>query len=330
MLRHIVIMIILAILPLGAQVGSGASFPNNIYQEWLREYNSQAQTNITYHAIGSTAGIAAIRSGSVSFGGTDVPLKGRFLEKLELLQFPAVLGGLVVAVNIPGVAAGDLKLRGEVVAQIFMGKVSTWNDVQIKADNPDIDLPESQINIIFRGDGSGTTRVFTEYLCTVSDEFKREIDSGSTVRWPRGESAIGNSGVASKIAATASSIGYVGFSHAVKNGLAYCRLENRAGEFVEPAVATFTAAAANADWQAEKHFYNWFLDAEGKQAWPITTASFILLERKNKEINQRIISFYNWALSEAGKRASALHYAPLPQTLVEKLQAYWRMNDIDF
>ncbi len=308
--------------------GAGATFPYPVYSAWAYMYYKATGIKINYQAIGSGAGIKQIASRVVDFGASDAPLTPQEQKKYRLLQFPAVIGGVVPVVNIPGVKAGQLKLTGEVLAEIFMGKISRWNDPKIVALNGGLSLPDAAITVVHRSDGSGTTAIFTTYLSAVSPLWKEKIGSGKAVKWPKGLGGKGNPGVANYVKRVKNSIGYVEFAYAMENRLAYVKLSNRNGKFVNPSFDSFQAAAASAKWDSSKGFYLWLVNAPGDNSWPIAGATFILLAKEKKATDKNVVKFFDWAFRHGDATAKRLIYVPLPESLKESIRAYWKANGI--
>jgi phosphate transport system substrate-binding protein len=287
--------------------GAGATFPYPVYSAWANEYNK-----IT----------------GMKLNASDKPLKPEELAKANLLQFPAVIGGVVPVVNIAGVKSGGLKLDAEAVCKIYLGEIKNWNDNKIKALNPKITLPDSEITVVHRSDGSGTTAIFTDYLSDVCPAWKEKVGAGTSVSWPAGIGGKGNEGVANYVQQQKNSIGYVEFAYAKQNSLTYTLLKNHAGAFVAPGFASFQDAAATADFDAKKDFYLWLNDAPGKKAWPIAGATFILLAKEKKDVNVKVVKFYDWAFKNGDAKAKELIYVPLPKSLKQKVGGYWKANGI--
>ena len=308
--------------------GAGATFPYPVYSAWAFEYNKVTGAQLNYQSIGSGGGIRQITERTVDFGASDAPLTPEQLEKDRLLQFPAVMGGVVPVVTIPGVKAGELKLDSNAVCNIYLGELKYWDDTTIKSLNPRVNLPHSEINVVHRSDGSGTTAIFTNYLSGVCPEWKNKVGAGTSVKWPVGIGGKGNEGVANYTKRTPNSIGYVEFAYAEQNKLAYTLLKNPAGNFVEPNFKTFEDAAATANFDPKKHFDLWLVNAPGKHAWPIAGATFILLAKEKTDSNRKVVKFFDWDFKNGDKKAKELVYVPLPKTLKDKIRAYWKANGI--
>ncbi len=308
--------------------GAGATFPYPVYSAWAYEYNKITGVRLNYQSIGSGGGQRQITNRTVDFGASDAPLKTDKLNELKLFQFPAVIGGVVPVVNIPNIKTGDLILDAEAVCEIFMGKIKHWDDKKIKELNTHVKLPHKEIIIVHRSDGSGTTAIFTTYLSDSCPEWKEKVGAGKAVKWPVGIGGKGNEGVANYVKRVKYSIGYVEFAYAKQNKLIYTRLKNPADNFVEPNFETFQAAAASGEFDPKRHFYLWLTNAPGKNAWPIAGATFILLAREQKDSNINTVKFYDWAFKHGDETAKRLIYVPLPNSLKDRIRAYWKENGI--
>src|SRR5271157_992494 len=305
--------------------GAGATFPFPIYAKWADSSKKDTGDGLNYQSIGSGAGIKQSRAKTVTFGATDAPLKAEELDKDGLAQWPMVMGGIVMVVNIPGVKPGELVLDGPTIAQIYLGKINNWNDPAIKKLNPELKLPDLAIANIHRADGSGTTFNFTNYLSKVSPEWKDKVGEATTVEWPGGIGAKGNDGVANNVATTAGAIGYVEYAYADQNKLTYTSLINKAGKTVAPTMESFQAAAANADWDSAPGFYLILSDQPGDKSWPMTAATFILMYKKpvNVAASNDALQFFKWAYEKGDKMAQDLDYIPMPQNVVDKVEKMW-------
>jgi len=305
--------------------GAGASFVFPLMSKWSADYNAATGNRINYQSIGSSGGIAQIKAGTVDFGSSDAPLKPADLADAGLVQFPSVIGGVVPVVNVEGIGPGQLKLTGPVLADIFLGKITKWNDEAIAKHNPDLKLPSGTISIVHRSDGSGTTFNFVNYLSKVSPAFKEKIGEGTSVQWPYGLGGKGNEGVAAYVKQVKNAVGYVELAYALQNKMSYVSLQNDAGHFVQPNAETFAAAAASADWKNAKDFSLVITNAPGDEAWPITATNFILMHAQPKDAARAKAAreFFTWAYTEGKTQASALDYVPLPAALVEQIEAYW-------
>lgn len=308
--------------------GAGATFPAPVYSAWAYEYNKVTGTKLNYQSIGSGGGIRQITERTVDFGASDAPLTSEKLAKNNLLQFPAVIGGVVLVVNVPGIKAGELKLDSDAVCGIYLGEIKAWNDTRIRSLNPKASLPASDITVVHRSDGSGTTAIFTDYLSGICPAWKEKVGSGTAVSWPAGIGGKGNEGVANYVKQQNNSIGYVEFAYAKQNTMAYTLLKNAAGIFVAPSFASFEDAAATGDFDPEKDFYLWLNNAKGKNSWPIAGATFILLAKDKKDSNMRTVKFYDWAFKNGANKAKELIYVPLPKSLQDKIRTYWKKNGI--
>jgi phosphate transport system substrate-binding protein len=308
--------------------GAGASFPYPVYSAWAFDYNKVTSVKLNYQSIGSGGGIKQITARTVDFGASDAPLSPDQLKKDNLLQFPAVIGGVVPVVNVPGVKAGELKLDSDAVCKIYLGEIKYWDDKKIKSLNPKANLSHDEITVVHRSDGSGTTAIFTEYLSGICPEWKTKVGAGTSVKWPVGIGGKGNEGVANYTKRTANSIGYVEFAYAEQNKLAYALLKNSAGNYVAPSFDTFEDAAATGNFDPHKDFYLWLVNAPGKNAWPIAGATFILLGKEKKDSNMKVVKFYDWAFKNGDNKAKELIYVPLPTSLKEKIRAYWKADGI--
>lgn len=305
--------------------GAGSTFFFPLVSRWSADYNAATGREVNYQSIGSGGGIAQIKAGTVDFGASDAPLTSEELEEAGLLQFPVVIGGVVPVVNVEGIEPGELKLTGPLLADIYLDKVTMWNDPAIAAINPGVDLPAKEINLVQRSDGSGTTFNFTNYLSKVSPAWQASIGEGKSVQWPDGVGGKGNEGVASYVQQIDGSIGYVELAYALQNGMSFAQLQNAAGNFVSPSAETFQAAGAGADWAGAKDFNLVITDAGGEQAWPIAATVFALMYKAPKDPQRSAAAreFFTWALENGQQQASALDYVPLPPALVEQVEQYW-------
>jgi phosphate transport system substrate-binding protein len=313
----------------GAQItGAGSTFVYPVLSAWAADYQKQSGTGINYQSIGSGGGISQVEAGTVDFGATDQPLASDELAKNNLVQFPVVIGGIVAVVNIPGLNAGQLKLTGPVLADIFAGKVKTWNDTVITKLNPGLALPGANIAVVHRSDGSGTTFNFTHYLSQVSPAWKSGAGEGKTVNWPGGVGGKGNEGVATYVKQIPNSIGYVEYAYVVQNHMIFAQLQNAAGAFVSPSAATFSNAAQTADWKNARDFNLVMTDAAGPNAYPITATTFILMPKqpKDKAKSDATLAFFKYALEHGQDQANKLDYVPLPSALVQQIESYIGAN----
>ncbi|KRG69004.1 phosphate ABC transporter substrate-binding protein PstS [Pseudoxanthomonas dokdonensis] len=305
--------------------GAGASFVYPVMTKWSADYAKATGKKVNYQSIGSGGGIAQIKAGTVDFGSSDAPLKPDELAKFNLAQFPSVIGGVVPVINVPGVASGALKLDGETLANIFLGKIKKWNDPAIAASNGGVTLPDMKITVVHRSDGSGTTFNFVNYLSKVSGEWKSSVGEGTSVQWPVGIGGKGNEGVAAYVKQIKGGIGYVELSYALQNKMAYSRVKNAAGNYVLPSDQTFSNAAASADWANAKDFYLVMTNAPGAESWPITATNFILVSKapKNPTSAKQAREFFKWVYANGDEQAKALDYVPLPDSLVQSIESYW-------
>ncbi len=309
----------------GAQeiTGAGASFPAPVYSKWAADYNKATGVKVNYQSIGSGGGIKQIDSKTVDFGASDMPLKDDELAKKGQVQFPTVIGGVVPVINVKGIEPGQLKLTGQVLGDIYLGKIAKWNDPAIKALNPTLALPDAAIAPVRRADGSGTSFIFTNYLSKVNAEWKAKVGEGTAVNWPVGAGGKGNEGVAAFVGRLPNAIGYVEYSYAKQNKLSYTLLQNTAGVFVRPEDDTFKAAAAGADWN--KTFYQILTNQPGKDAWPITNATYILMYKAQDKpaSGAEALKFFAWAYKNGGKVATDLDYVPMPAAVVASVEKLW-------
>ncbi len=309
----------------GAQeiTGAGATFPAPVYAKWAAEYNKTTGVKMNYQAIGSGGGIKQIDSKTVDFGASDMPLTDEVLKTKGQMQFPTVMGGVVPVINVKGIKPGELKLTGPLLADIYLGKVARWNDAAIKALNPTLALPDAPIAQVRRADGSGTTFLFTNYLSKVSPEWKAKVGEGTAVNWPVGAGGKGNEGVSAFVMRLPNSMGYVEYSYAKQNKMSYAIMQNASGNFVKPEDDTFKAAAAGADWA--KSFYQVLTNQPGKDAWPITGATFILMHTKqDKPANAtQVLKFFSWAYKNGDAAAGELNYVPMPKPVVAAIEKSW-------
>jgi phosphate transport system substrate-binding protein len=308
--------------------GAGASFPYPIYAKWAGAYQAVDGFKLNYQSIGSGGGIAQIKAKTVTFGASDAPLKLAELNKIGLAQFPTVIGGVVPVYNVPGVAAGQLVLSGKVLADIFQGSISRWDDPAIKALNPGVNLPGKAISVVHRADASGTSFVFTTYLSRVSEDWRTGVGAATAVDWPVGIGAKGNEGVAGNVAQTSGSIGYVEFAYAKQNHLKHARMINKDGKTVVPSADTFKAAAAGADWAgaAGQGFYIILVDQPGATSWPITATTYILVYKQPSDpaATGEVLKFFKWAYTNGDNMALSLDYVPLPPNAVQAIENSWK------
>ena len=305
--------------------GAGATFPYPVYSKWADAYKTETGNGLNYQSIGSGAGIKQINAKTVTFGATDAPLTAEDLKKAGLVQWPMVMGGIVPVVNIEGVKAGEVVLDGPALADIYLGKIKTWNDPALAKLNPNVKLPGDAITVVRRSDGSGTTFNFTDYLSKVSADWKTKVGNGTAVEWPVGVGAKGNDGVASNVGQTKNAIGYVEYAYAKQNKLTHTDLINLDGKRVAPTTPTFQAAAANADWANSPGYYQILTNQKGEASWPITAATFILMPAQptDKAAAQEAIKFFGWAFEKGDKLAEGLDYIPMPKPVVELIRKTW-------
>ncbi len=305
--------------------GAGATFPFPIYSKWADAYKKETGNGLNYQSIGSGAGIKQIQAKTVTFGATDAPLKAEQLEKDGLAQWPMVMGAIVPVVNLEGIKPGELILSGELLGDIYLGKITKWDDPAIAKLNPKLKLPSDAIAVVHRSDGSGTSFNFTDYLSKANAEWKSKVGSGTAVEWPTGVGAKGNEGVAGNVSQTKNSIGYVEYAYAKQNKLTYSGLINKAGKTVQPTVASFQSAASNADWAKAPGYYVILTDQPGDASWPITAATFILMYKEpvDKAASAEAVKFFKWAFANGGKMAEELDYIPMPDSVVKLIEKTW-------
>ena len=308
--------------------GAGATFPYPIYSKWAESYKAASGNGLNYQSIGSGGGIKQIKAKTVDFGASDMPLKAEELETEGLIQFPAIMGGVVPIVNLDGVAPGQLKFTPEVIAAIYLGKILKWNDPKITALNPSAKLTDQDITVVHRSDGSGTTFLWTDFLSKTVPEFQKEVGAGTAVKWPAGVGGKGNEGVAANVQRIKGSIGYVEYAYAKKNKMSHTQLKNRDGQFVQPDDDTFKAAAAGADWAKTPGMGVVLTNQAGKASWPITGASFILLHKSqaSAEKAKEVLKFFDWSYKNGGAMASELDYVAMPPAVVKLVQESWKAN----
>jgi phosphate transport system substrate-binding protein len=311
-----------------AVTGAGSTFIYPVLSAWASDYSKAAGVNINYQSIGSGGGIAQIKADTVDFGATDKPLDPKEVADSGLAQFPAVIGGIVPVVHISGVDAGKLKLTGPVLADIYLGKITKWNDPQITALNPGVTLPAASIAVVHRSDGSGTTFNWTHYLGQVSPQWKSGPGEGTSIAWPTGIGGKGNEGVAAYVDQVPNAIGYVEYAYVIQNKMAWAQVQNAAGNYVAPSTDSFQAAAASANWDKAQDFDLVMTNAPGAQAYPITATTFVLVHKqpKNEANTQAAIKFFEWSFANGQSQAEKLDYVPLPKPLVDKIDAYLTAN----
>ncbi|CAN0619691.1 phosphate ABC transporter periplasmic binding protein [Burkholderia multivorans] len=309
--------------------GAGSTFAMPIYTKWAADYQQTGGAKINYQGIGSSGGLKQIIAKTVDFAGSDAPLKDEDLAKDGLFQFPTVVGGVVPVVNVPGVKAGELILSGPVLGEIYLGKIKKWNDPAIAALNPKVKLPDTDIAVVRRADGSGTSFIWTNYLSKVSEDWKSKVGEGTTVNWPTGTGGKGNDGVAAFVQRLPGAIGYVEWAYAKKNNMVYTALKNSTGTVVEPKTETFKAAAAGANWS--KSFYQILTNQPGKEAWPVVGATFVLLHAKQDKPAQatETLKFFDWAFKNGEKAAEGLDYISLPPAVETEIRKQWKVKVTD-
>jgi phosphate transport system substrate-binding protein len=323
-----VAVLLCAAIPLRAAEisGAGATFPYPIYAKWAEAYKEKSGMSMNYQSIGSGGGIKQIEAKTVDFGASDMPLTPDVLDKNGLQQFPMVMGGVVPVVNLAGIQPGKLKLDGKVLAGMYMGTITNWNDKAIAALNPGLTLPDKAIATVHRSDGSGTNFIFTHYLSSIDADFKSKVGENTSVEFPGGLGGKGNEGVAAIAGRTDGAIGYVEYAYALQNKMTYTLLKNHDGNFVSPDASTFQAAAANADWSKAPGFYLLLTDQPGKDSWPITGATFILMHHQQDKPDsaREVLSFFDWAYHDGGKLAEQLDYVPMPASVISAVEASWK------
>ncbi|MDD3153981.1 MAG: phosphate ABC transporter substrate-binding protein PstS [Victivallaceae bacterium] len=306
----------------GSISGAGASFPAPVYQSWTYAYRQTAGIQINYQSIGSGAGINQIKAGTIDFAGTDNPLTAEAQQKDGLAQFPMLTGGVVVIVNLPGIKQGELKLKRSTLADIFLGKITRWNDSRIQAENPAVKLPKLRITVVRRADASGTSFIFTNYLSKISPLWKDKVGCGSSVRWPVGIGGQKNPGVCNNVAKIHGAIGYTEYTYAVEARLNCVALENRSGKFVAPSLQSFKASAANANWKDAPGFYLVLTDQPGEKSWPITGVTYVLIRKDcAPAVRAELVKYFNWCFSSGATAAEKLNYVPLPESVVQLIQS---------
>ena len=306
--------------------GAGATFPYPIYAKWADAYKTQTGIGMNYQSIGSGGGIKQITAKTVDFGASDMPLKPEELDRNGLIQFPTVIGGVVPVINISGIETGKLKLDGATLANIYLGKITKWNAPALAALNTDIKLPDENITVVHRSDGSGTSFIFTNYLSKASAEWKSLVGEGTAVSWKAGTGGKGNEGVASYVQRIKGSIGYVEYAYALQNKMNFVQMRNHDGQFVKPDDISFKAAAAGAHWDKAPGFYEILTDEAGKESWPISGATFILMHKVQEKpaTGAEVLKFFDWAYDKGGKMAADLDYVPLPENVVKLIRIAWK------
>ena len=325
-MKKLFAIILLAASAVQAQdiTGAGATFPAPLYARWAADYHKLTAQKVNYQSIGSGAGLKQIEARTVAFGASDMPLTDDKLKSLGLFQFPTVIGGVVPIVNIKGIAPGQLKLSGPVLGDIYLGKITRWNDAAIKATNPTVILPDEVITVVRRADGSGTTFIWTNYLSKVNQEFKNKLGEGAAINWIVGIGGKGNEGVAAFVSKLPNSIGYVEYAYVKQNKMTYAQVQNSTGNWITPSEEAFKAAGAAADWS--KSYYQILTNQGDRAAWPIAGATFILVPEKSEKLEQLKLSlkFFDWAFANGDKAADDLDYVALPLAVKNKIRADWR------
>ncbi|MGO8839653.1 MAG: phosphate ABC transporter substrate-binding protein PstS [Methyloceanibacter sp.] len=306
--------------------GAGSTFVYPILSKWAADYQVNTGNKINYQSIGSGGGIAQIKAATVDFGTSDMPMQPDDVQKLGLRQFPLIMGGVVPVVNVEGIQPGQIRFTGPLLADIYLGKVTKWNDPAIQKLNPDLKLPDMAIAVVHRSDGSGTTFNWVNYLSKVSTEWKDKVGEGTAVEWPTGVGGKGNEGVAAFVSHTKGSIGYVEYAYVLQNKMIFGLVQNKAGQFIKPDAESFQAAATSADWPNAKDFYLIMTDAPGEKAYPVTATVFVLIYKQPKDPARAGVAmdFFKWAMESGQKQADALDYVPLPTNLVQQIETYWK------
>ena len=327
-----VTLAIAALLTSGAQAtditGAGSSFVFPVLSKWSAAFHDKTGNEVNYQSIGSGGGVAQIKAATVDFGASDAPLKAEDLQQFGLGQFPVVIGGIVPVINVEGVKAGQLKLSGNVLAEIYLGNIKTWNDAAIAKLNPSLKLPATQITVVHRADGSGTSFNFTNFLSKVNNDWQTKVGFSTTPTWPTGVGGKGNDGVAASVRQFPNSIGYVEFAYAQQNHMDFVELQNAAGKWVEPTAAAFASAASTADWKSAKDFNLIMTNAPGADAWPITATTWVIMYKtpKNAANSKTAFEFFKWSIEQGQSQAEQLAYVPLPKPLVAQVEAYWKSD----
>jgi phosphate transport system substrate-binding protein len=306
--------------------GAGSTFVYPVLSQWAYAYHKKTGLKLAYQSIGSGGGIAQIKARTVDFGASDAPMKKPELDKLGLMQWPVIMGGVVPVVHLRGVKPGEIKLTPELLADIYLGKITKWNDPALKKANPGVALPDMGITVVHRSDGSGTTWIFTNYLAKVSKTWASKVGNAKSVAWPVGVGGKGNEGVASYVQRINGAVGYVEFAYALQNHMTYVLLQNRAGRFVQPTMQSFMAAAANADWNHAPGFYMVLTDQPGAKSWPITGATVILFYKNQMNASKahEILNFFNWCYKSGQGMAKKLDYVPIPDNVVNLIESKWK------
>jgi len=318
----------MSIVSAADMTGAGATFPYPIYAKWAEMYKKASGNGLNYQSVGSGAGIKQIKAKTVDFGASDMPLSAAELTEAGLFQFPAIMGGVVTIVNLPGITPGQMKLTGPVVADIYLGKITKWNAPEIAALNPGVKLPDDEITVVHRADSSGTSFLFTDFLSKTNPDFKAKIGSGTAVKWATGVGGKGNEGVAANVQRIKGSIGYVEWAYAKKNKMAHTQLKNKDGVFLQPDDDAFKAAAAGAEWTKTPGFAIVLTDAAGKASWPITGVSYILMHKSQADgaKGREVLKFFDWSFKNGSAAAAELDYVPMPESVTKLVDAAWKAN----
>jgi phosphate transport system substrate-binding protein len=308
--------------------GAGSTFAYPILAKWAEAYNQKTDIKLNYQSIGSGGGIKQIKAKTVDFGASDAPLTEKDLNEAGLMQFPMIIGGVVPVVNLPGIKAGEIKISPAVLADIYLGKITKWNDKAIAALNKDVKLPSTAVSVVHRSDGSGTTWIYTNYLTKVSKDWAEKVGNSTAVSWPTGVGGKGNEGVASYVSRIKGAIGYVEYAYALQNKMTYVKLQNHDGRYIDPTSENFQAAAANADWAHAPGYYLVLTDQPGENAWPISGASFALMhkEQAKPEVAEAVLKFFDWSYHNGVKMAEQLDYVPIPQNVVKMVENTWKQD----
>ncbi|MET4202549.1 phosphate ABC transporter substrate-binding protein PstS [Bradyrhizobium sp. LA6.12] len=336
MMKHLTLPVLFTALLVATQSlaaetkGAGSTFVSPVMAKWIDAYKTKTGNTVSYQAVGSSIGVGLIKKEAVDFGASDMPLDPKELDRLGMMQFPIVIGGVVPVVNIDGVKPGQIRFTGQMLADIYLGKLKSWNDPAIRAINPDIRLPNTAITVVHRIDGSGTTFNWSNYLSKVSPQWKTSVGEGTSVEWPLGLGGKGNDGVASLVSLVPGSIGYLEYTYALQrlDRISFGVVQNSAGNFVVPDAASFQSAASSADWKAEKDFHLVLTNAPGEDAYPITATTFVLMPKapKSEERSAAAIDFMRWSLENGKAQAETLNYVPLPAALVDQIERYWQQS----
>ncbi|MET4424725.1 phosphate ABC transporter substrate-binding protein PstS [Bradyrhizobium sp. 956_D2_N1_5] len=336
MMKHLTLPVLFTALLVATQSlaaetkGAGSTFVSPVMAKWIDAYKTKTGNTVSYQAVGSSIGVGLIKKEAIDFGASDMPLDPKELDRLGMMQFPIVIGGVVPVVNIDGVKPGQIRFTGQMLADIYLGKLRSWNDPAIRAINPDIRLPNTAITVVHRIDGSGTTFNWSNYLSKVSTQWKTSVGEGTSVEWPLGLGGKGNDGVASLVSLVPGAIGYLEYTYALQrlDRISFGVVQNSAGNFVVPDAASFQAAASSADWKAEKDFHLVLTNAPGEDAYPITATTFVLMPKapKSEERSAAAIDFIRWSLENGKAQAETLNYVPLPPALVDQIERYWQQS----